>query len=442
MGNVDVLPTLEPAGSKPELCFQRRDEIMPHRLTLRRRAAFSTTGLRTLAITAMCIALVTGSAMTGAASSSFASRSGLSSSTITTGDGYTMVEGERAGALFAALRPDDWNGNLVLLMHGGVPPYEPVEFPPFGHEPLWSDLIDRLVSEGYGVAYSSYRVNGFAVAEGMIDTRVAQAMFTASFGKPDGTYLVGISMGTHIGQKLIETSHARYDGFLAICSSLGGATLQMEYFINARILFDHYFPGVLPGNVWSETDLDFGNVVLPAVVNAITAGPESFQRAVELASVDQLEIPWTTPEELVSGIVLSLLVTGGGTGDLQEKAGGITIDNTATYYTGSSDDDALNAGVGRFEADPNAQRYVQRFDPNGKLHGTPVLALHTTRDPTTQHEIHFSVYQSLLAETGNEHLFETRLVDRFGHCILSTDEIVDSFEDLVSWAATGSAPRP
>ena len=415
---------------------------MPHRLVLRRRAVLPATGLRTLVIMAICITLVAGSAPTGAASSRSTDRSSPTSSTTTTGDGYTLAEGSRAGALFAALRPDDWNGKLVLLMHGGVPPYEPVEFPPFGHEPLWSDLIDRLVSEGYGVAYSSYRVNGFAVAEGMIDTRVAQAMFTASFGKPDGTYLVGISMGTHIGQKLIETSHARYDGFLAICSSLGGATLQMEYFINARILFDYYFPGVLPGNVWTQTDLDFGSVVLPAVVNAITASPESFQRAVELAGVDQLEIPWTTPDELVSGIVLSLLVTGGGTGDLQEKAGGITIDNTATYYTGSSDDDALNAGVGRFAANPNAQRYVQRFDPNGKLHGTPVLALHTTRDPTVQHQIHFSAYQALLAKTGNAHLFQTRIVDRFGHCILSTDEIFDAFDDLATWAPIGSTPQP
>ena len=389
----------------------------------------------------ICITLVAGSALTGAASTQSPDHSSRASSTTTTGDGYTIVEGSRAGALFAVLRPDAWNGRLVLLMHGGVPPYEPVEFPPFGHEPLWSDLIDRLVSEGYGVAYSSYRVNGFAVAEGMIDTRVAQAMFTASFGKPDGTYLAGISMGTHIGQKLIETSHARYDGFLAICSSLGGATLQLEYFINARILFDYYFPGALPGNVWTQTDLNFESIVIPAVVNAITASPESFQRAVELAGVDQLDIPWTAPEELVSGIVLSLLVTGGGTGDLQAKAGGITIDNTGTYYTGSSDDDALNAGVGRFAADPNAQRYVQRFDPNGQLHGTPVLALHTTRDPTVQHQIHFPACQALLAETGNEHLFETRLVDRFGHCILSTDEISDAFQDVVDWAAAGTSPQ-
>lgn len=175
-----------------------------------------------LVITAMCMALVAGSAMTGTASSSVTSRSSLAPSTTTTGDSYTLVEGSRAGALYELLRPDTWNGDLVLLLHGSVPPNQPVEFPPFAHEPLWSDLIDRLVSEGYGVAYSSYRVNGFAIAEGTIDTRIAQAMFTVAFGQPDETYLVGISMGGQVGQELIETSHARYDGLLAICSGLGG----------------------------------------------------------------------------------------------------------------------------------------------------------------------------------------------------------------------------
>lgn len=409
---------------------------------LRRRAGLPATGLRTLAILAICITLVAGSTLTGAASTRSPDRLNHPSSITTAGDGYTKVEGTRAGALFIALRPDDWNGKLALLMHGAVHPSEPVQLPPPGHEPLWSDLIDRLISEGYGVAYSSYRVNGFAVAEGMIDTRVAQAMFTGYFGKPDATYLVGLSMGTHIGQKLIETSHARYDGFLAICSALGGTTLQMEYFINARILFDYYFPGALPGTVWSKTDLDFETIVLPAVVGAITESPESFQRAVELAGIDQLEIPWTTPDELVGGIAMALAVHGGGTGDLQAKAGGIALDNTATYYTGSSDDDALNAGVGRFAADPNAEQYRMRFDPTGQLHGTPVLALHTTRDAIVQHQIHFPAYQALLASTGNAHLFQTRLVDRFGHCIHTTDEIFDAFDELATWESTGSTPQP
>jgi fermentation-respiration switch protein FrsA (DUF1100 family) len=176
------------------------------------------------------------------------------------------------------------------------------------------------------------------------------------------------------------------------------------------------------------------------VVAALSAGPDAFARAVELAGVDQLELPWTNPEELVTAVVLSLLGAGGGTGDFQAKTGGIAVENTRTQYTGSSDDEALNAGVERFAADPNAVRFLERFDPTGRLGGTPVLALHTTRDPVTSHQLHFPAYRDVLAGAGNEELFATRLVDRFGHCALSADEIMEALRDLVRWATTGTSP--
>jgi pimeloyl-ACP methyl ester carboxylesterase len=359
--------------------------------------------------------------------------------TTATGDGYTAVEGTQVGALYALLRPDNWNGHLVLLLHGFVPVSEPVQLPPPGHDPLWSDIIDRLVSDGYGVAYSSYRANGMALHEGVLDTQVAQAEFTATCGTPDEIYLMGLSMGTQVGQALVESSSTHYDGFLAVSGALGGPTMQWEYFIDARILFDYYFPDALPGNAWSTTDLDFTSAVVPAVMGALQANPAA---AVELAGIDQLKIAWTNEEELGMGILRALYGAGGGTGDLQARTGGIAIDNSVTRYGGSSDDIMLNAGVGRFAADPNAARHFARFDPTGNLDGTPVLALHTSRDPVAPHQFHFPAYQSVLAETGNAHLFETRLIDRFGHGEISADEVMESFHDLVIWAETGTVPQP
>ena len=350
--------------------------------------------------------------------------------TTVTGVRYTRAEGARAGALFAAMLPENWNGKLVLLLHGQIPANLPVQLPPPGHEPRWSELVDEVLTRRYGVAYSSFRANGFAVKEGLIDTRGAESMFRSMFGKPEKTYLTGFSMGNHIGQRLIETSAARYDGLLAICGGLGGTTLQWGYFINARILFDYYFAGTLPGNAWSRTDADFAQVI-EKVAAAVTASPEAFATAMELAAIDQLEIQWTTADELVVGIALSLLGAGGGTGDFQSKTGGIAIDNTQTRYRGSSDDDALNAGVARFAADPNAVQFLRRFDPDGSLRGTPVLALHATRDPVVSAGLHFPAYRTVLAEAENESLFVARLLDAFGHCEFSVEQMVDALEDLV-----------
>ncbi|MGH7753812.1 MAG: hypothetical protein ACREN5_13445, partial [Gemmatimonadales bacterium] len=144
----------------------------------------------------------------------------LSLSSTIQGDGFTRVEGEAAGALWAVVEPDDWNGDLVVLLHGSVDQKAPISLDPLRHW-WWNPMVDALVARGFGVAWSSYRVNGFAVEEGTVDTRIAEAMFAARFGRPRSTYLVGWSMGTHVGQKLLETSPARYAGFLSVCGSLG-----------------------------------------------------------------------------------------------------------------------------------------------------------------------------------------------------------------------------
>ena len=63
-------------------------------------------------------------------------------------------------------------------MHGTVPPDAPIAL--FDPIQWWTEpAVDALVDRGYGVALSSYRVNGFAVREGAIDTRTARAMFVA-----------------------------------------------------------------------------------------------------------------------------------------------------------------------------------------------------------------------------------------------------------------------
>lgn len=357
---------------------------------------------------------------------------------ITEGDGYTQVDGVVREAPFRLVRPDDWNGDLVVLLHGYIDPDDPITIPLAGPQGvLFEQLTDEWVARGYSVAYSSYRVNGYAVRAGTFDSRIAQWLFAYFFGPPTDTFLTSFSMGTHIGQRLIETTPGRYAGFLAVCAAVGGATLQNDYFYDARVLFDYFYPGVLPGDVLTA-DLDFFTEVFPLAFAAVVANPLP---AFEMAAV--LDIRWTTPEELVEGVISSLILAGGGTIDMQEKAGGNPYDNTVTVYTGSSDDAALNAGVGRFAADWRAERYLRRYyDPRGRLHGTEVLQLHTTRDPIVQLERHQPVFEELLVQSGEQDLYAVRAVERFGHCTLSNDEILASFDDLVVWSRTGVKPTP
>lgn len=353
---------------------------------------------------------------------------------ITHGDGFTQVDGDFLGAKFRLVRPDDWNGDLVVLLHGLVPRNAPLTLPPVGHG-VFDPISDGLLARGYGVAYSSYRVNGYAVREGTTDSRLTQFIFSLFFGRPNDTYLAGFSMGTHIGQRLVEITPRKYAGFLAACAALGGSTIQIDYFSDARVLFDYFYPNVLPGDVLTS-DLDFFVDVVPLVLDALITNPVP---AIEMASV--LGIGWTNPEELVDGVISSLIGAGGGTMDMQDKARGNPYDNTGKVYSGSSNDDALNGGVGRFESDRRSERYLRRYyDPRGRLRHTEVLHLHNTRDPIVPLDLHQPVYQQLLEENGDAERYFVRTVDRYGHCNIQVDEFLTSLDDLVEWSNTGVRP--
>lgn len=356
---------------------------------------------------------------------------------VTDGDGFIQVDGTALGAPFRLVRPDEWNGDLVLLLHGYVAPGDPITVPPVGHEFIFGQLTEGLVTRGFGVAFSSYRVNGYAVREGTVDTRIAQLLYSLLFGRPSETYLTSFSMGTHIGQRLVETMPGRYDGYLAVCAAIGGATLQNDYFSDARVLFDFFYPGVLPGDILTA-DLEFFPEVVPLVIGALSANPAP---AFEMATV--MDIRWITPEELFEGVISSLILAGGGTEDMQEKAGGNPYDNSATAYSGSNDDAALNGGVERFIADRRAARFLDRYyDPRGRLGGTEILHLHTTRDPIVQLQRHQPVFEQLVMKKGNQDQYLVRAVDRFGHCAFSPDEILASFDELVLWTEKGLKPIP
>lgn len=374
--------------------------------------------------------------------------------TLEDGDGYTRGLGEKAGALIEIIRPDDWNGDLVLLMHGLAPASDPIAL---RHPLHWQTqpAIDDLVARGYGVALSSYRKNGPAVDEGAIDTRIAQATFTSEFGRPNRTYLWGWSMGGAVGHQLLEHAPARYDGFLSVCSDQVGGGLVEEYHLDARLLFDYYFPGALPWDI-GEADADLFTEVLPAIQAAFVADPPGYiEKVHKMAAIDQLQLPLGTgtPTELILTILGSTVLFGGGGAAVVEAYHGLPVGNADRVYTSAvlSDEELadINAGVARIEADPNAERAIQRLTPTGRTQGTPILALHTDGDAVAP--VRFAQqYEAVAAGTGNADTYVLRVVPGFAHCELTSDVAPDgfrdiqiqAFDDLVAWVEDGVKPSP
>jgi pimeloyl-ACP methyl ester carboxylesterase len=342
----------------------------------------------------------------------------------------TRIDDEVQGAPYSLFLPAEWNGDLILLVHGSIPGQ-------------FETLAQVFTTQGFGVAFMTLPPTvgeAAALKEVTLTIRIVQAQFTQHFGKPDRTYLFDFSRGAHTTEKLVETSPGRYAGVFSVC---GGRSSQLawDYFFTARILFDYYFPGVLPGDVFQMPPLTVNAYlaqVFPTVVQAVL---NDLPAAEEMAGVDQYALRYNDPGELASGIALSLLVHSIGVNDLLQTAGN-PFDNSQTVYTGTADDAALNEGVVRLTAEPQAVHYLRVwYEPDGTIGKTPVLVLHAERDPIVPERVN-DKYEALITSTGNADFLVRRVIDRFGHCAFSNEELVSHFADLVSWVETGVRPTP
>ena len=347
--------------------------------------------------------------------------------------GETRIDGDIAGTAYTLLRPEAWNGDLVLMVHGSIP----AEF---------ELLAPGFTAQGYGVAFVTLTDSvgdgdDDAYRQVTIATRKVQAQFTARFGQPNRTYLFGFSRGGHNMTRLLETSPTRYDGMLSVCGSNGGSQRQLDYFFTARVLFDYYSPGVLPGSPLQMPPLslqDYEDLIVPLVVNAVVA---DLGAAIEMAAVEQFGLQYNDIGELIEGIVQSLAIHSLTVNGLLDAAHGNPFDNSLVNYTGTSNDAALNAGIARLVGDPQARAYAATwYEPDGSIGGTPVILLHTSRDPIVPDAGNNDKYEALVQASGNGEYLLRRVVDRFGHCTLSPQEIFGSFADLVTWAETGMRP--
>jgi alpha-beta hydrolase superfamily lysophospholipase len=110
-------------------------------------------------------------------------------------------------------------------------------------------------------------------------------------------------------------------------------------------------------------------------------------------------------------------------------------------YTGSSDDEALNAGVNRFAATPDARKYFEHwYEPSGKL-TMPVLIFHNALDPVVPYR-QLAKYRSVVEAANRSEWLAERIIETFGHCMWDTTEQLAAFQELVTWVKTGVKPEP
>ncbi|NOX89726.1 MAG: hypothetical protein GXO77_11915 [Calditrichaeota bacterium] len=340
-------------------------------------------------------------------------------------------EGElKTGALYKICVPEEWNGELVVFAHGYVDPTQPVAIPE--SQLTLSDgtyIPDMITDMGYAFATTSYRANGFVVQEGIIDLVELVFLFKKMFQEPEHTYLVGASEGGLITVKSLEMKKI-YSGGLALCGPIGDFTRQVNYVGDFRVLFDYFFPGVLPGspiNIPEELIANWDEVYVPKILSAISTYPD---RAEQLIRCAKAPVDPNDPSTIARTVLGVLWYNVFATNDLVARVGGNPFDNTDRRYRGSANDAYLNKNVKRYSADAQALDNVHRmFDTTGDLN-VPVLTMHTVGDQIVP-AWHERLYRQKVFPEHGRIYYDNIFVMRYGHCNFTKEELLDGFEKMV-----------
>jgi len=359
-------------------------------------------------------------------------------------DGARCLRGQdSARSHYLIVMPAQWSGVLVVHAHGG-----PALGPP--RVTRADEDIKRwaiTVSQGHAWAGSVFRQGGFAVTSAAEDTERVRRIFIDHVAKPRRTLLHGQSWGAMVATRAAELFPKSWEGILLTSGVVAGpATYDFRMDIRAIYQFlcgNHPRPDEaqypLPIGLPAESKLTDAELAARADEclgvrrPAAQRNPEQAQRLKTIANV--LKIPESSVLSHLNWSTFTLR-------DLVIKNGGVSpFGNDAVRYVGAPDDAALNAGVLRFKADPQAvQRFAADADHRGRF-AVPVLTGHGIGDATVFVEGNDTLRERMVAAGNGARLVQT-FVDSSEHSYWGDAYYPPLFEALLNWVETGRKPTP
>jgi hypothetical protein len=352
------------------------------------------------------------------------------------------------GSWVLAALPEPWNGELVVHAHGG----------PSLDEPTVKEIEEDLqryagvVAAGYAWVGSTYRSGGFAVRRAATDVEASRQLFLGAWGAPRHTWLHGQSWGAQVAIKVHELhgraddGQARYAGVLLTNGVVQGASRAYQFRADLRAVYQYYcrnhpaadepayplWQGLPAGSRLTRKALD-------AKIDECTgadrpAGQRTAEQSARLRNIatavgireDQLarHLGWATFtfRSLVAGL-----------------DGRNPFDNRTRRYAGTTDDEALNRDVQRFDADPAAvARLAWDGDPTGQWL-LPTLSLHAVADPVATVSAE-RVLADIVGQAGNARLLVQLGLDSDNHGRQSAAVLVAALQGLRHWVERQQVP--
>lgn len=333
------------------------------------------------------------------------------------------VSAELDGVPYRIDIPANHNGDLILLFHG----YEPVGMP---REQPWPGVgaADVFIQQGYAVAASAYRTQGWAVADALKDSRALLTHYRATYGEPKHVYAAGFSMGGHLALAALEAQPQDFAGALSLCGVNASAKPVFEDgMLTSLVALDVLFPGLLPAG--GLFDAEGPPMLDPQALEA------AFQANAEHADLlaKQTGIP---RDGLAGSLNLRYLIMR----EAAERAGGVPVDNTQVRYRGFGDDEDFNARARRYTGDAQAMQWLKA---NAELKGRPpkpVLLFNNKIDPTVTPPYHLA-YRQMAQSAGKSGQVAVWPSEGEQHCAFSPASMAAAMAALDDWAEQGQAPR-
>ncbi|MCU7374066.1 hypothetical protein PEC18_25345 [Paucibacter sp. O1-1] len=354
---------------------------------------------------------------------------------------------DSAGAFYLIAMPAAWNGRLLLHAHGGpflgAPTMKRVE------EDLqrWS-VMPRA---GYALAASSFRQGGVAVTAAAEDTERLRGIFVRHVAKPKLTVLHGQSWGGGVAARGAElfTAGKPYDAVLLSNGLLAGGTRSYDFRLDLRVVYqylcnNHPRPDEPQYPLWmglpagaTLTSAELAQRARDCLGLGLPAAERSAEQARRLKTVvDVVRIPERSVLNHLNWATFHFQ-------DIASKrtGGGNVFGNIGAVYRGADDDQALNAGVLRYAADPAAvARFGADADPRGRI-PVPVLSVHGIDDPTVFVELE-SVWADTMASAGRADGLVQAFTEDSDHSYLSDASYVAALDALQAWVEQGRKPTP
>lgn len=373
------------------------------------------------------------------------------------------LSGEINGAPYRIRVPAVWNGTLLVFAHGYRDKADhPGEVNNRNADIAPSPALEApLLAQGYALAGSAYKDNGWAVEDALQDTKDLAVFFKDNVAKPDRTILWAVSLGTFVGFKSMEQFGGIYDGALCGCGSGAGATRIWDSGVPAMLAYDILFGIPSPWGTVGEVrnDIDFETEASPKLV-AEVSNPLNFPKWEFIRLVSGTPgrgiTPPPPPSFFPGWVFTDFFFLTEARAELQRRAGGPYVQNLDHNYDLTAAERAYLAGLGipgavvdgwlaqmnsrrNIQAAENARNYVRNnTNYNGKIKH-PVLTIHTVIDPLVV-VANESAYAELIETEGREDLLFQTYTNGNGHCAFTGPQLLTAVNAIDLWVRTGVRP--